>query len=99
MPQIDRSDIVRSIKGKGFRPMSCEGNPDHDYYVLVVNGIESGIVAKISRGSRYKTYSTTLLNLQARVWHVKMREVYEFFECSMKLDQFLRVLRAVGWRI
>jgi len=56
---IPRRTIIKSLQRKGFTRTKKKG--DHDWYVFCHGGQEYGhVMAKISRGSSYKTYSESL---------------------------------------
>jgi len=54
MAQIDRRDIIASLRKKGFR---VDETKRHTYYCLYCDGKRQAVRTRFSRGSDYKSYS------------------------------------------
>ncbi len=87
---IEREEIRASIQKKGFRE---ELGSTHDMYWFFVGGKRTRWWIRLSRGSDYKVYSDHLIGRQARVLKVRFRDLFSFFECDIKEEQFGEILR------
>lgn len=74
---LDREEIRRALLKKGF----TEGGGDHDFYRFEHNGKLHPIGTKLSRGSKYREYSDSLVALVARQLGITIKELREYVEC------------------
>jgi hypothetical protein len=93
---IERETIRKSITEKGFREKDTKRNPSHDDYYLVVNGRQTSIWIRISRGSGYKDYSDDLIKRQARILGVRFTDLYKFLDCTHSGEEFVKILKETG---
>ncbi|RKX26102.1 MAG: hypothetical protein DRP45_04420 [Candidatus Zixiibacteriota bacterium] len=96
MADIPRRKIAKSLKAKGF--VQTKSGSDHEWFVFCYNDKEyKHIMAKISRGSSYKTYPESLwkrMKIMLRLQ--KNQEVHDLLTCPMKHEQYLEILRKEG---
>ena len=92
MADISRRTIIRSLKKKGF---VHKEKGDHDWYVFCHGGREyKQIVAKVSRGSGYKTYSQSLWTQMRRLLALdKNQDLHDLLLCPMNHETYLDILR------
>ncbi len=89
MPVVfKKRDIKYALKRKGF--VKREGKP-HEFYVLMVNGKQSGIQTKLSHGSG--EYSRKLLSyMRKQLGFNSMSELKDFIECPLSKDEYVKIL-------
>jgi len=89
MAQKDREDIRSALLKKGFY---CKDN-DHEYYHFTLN---NAVFTKISRGSKYKTYTDKLLGKIKRQLKLNTsQQLNDFIECPMTLEEYTKILKAL----
>ena len=95
MTDIPRSTILSSIKKKGFLKHPKSNQSDHDWYCFYFkNEWYTQINVKISRGSKYKTYSQNLWpKIKNRVYIDTNKALKDLLECPMGYDAYLDVLK------
>ncbi len=93
MPVVfKKRDIKSALKRKGF--VKGEGKP-HEFYVLMVNGKQSGIQTKLSRGSG--EYSRKLLSyMRKQLGFNSMSELKDFIECPLSKDEYVKILEGTN---
>ncbi len=93
MPVVfKKRDIKSALKRKGF--VKREGKP-HEFYVLMVNGKQSGIQTKLSHGS--KEYSRKLLSyMRKQLGFNSMSELKDFIECPLSKDEYVKILEGTN---
>jgi len=92
--QRDRSQIRSSLLKKGF--IEFTRGRDHDYYFLYVAGQKTSIYTKLSRGSDYKTYNITLLDLVKRQLKLNTNQLLSLIDCNLDYDNYLKILKTKG---
>lgn len=90
MASIQRLDIERALKKKGFSPRKG----DHRFYSLKVDGRETSVRTKISTGSGYDTYNDDLLGKLKRQLHLASSDdLRDFINCPMTQEAYIQGLR------
>jgi len=87
MAQRDSLKIKKALKKKGFVE---EENRDHTFYFLKDH---KSIFTKISHGSKYKTYGSSLLGKMGKKLKLSNRELLDLIDCPMNLDRYLSILK------
>lgn len=89
MPTVfKKRDIKSALERKGF--VKAEGK--HEFYVLMVNGKQSGIQTKLSHGSKIE-YSRKVLSFMCKqLGFDNMAELKNFIECPLSKDEYVRIL-------
>jgi len=83
-----KRDIKSALERKGF--VKGEGKP-HEFYVLMVNGRQSGIQTKFSHVSG--EYSGKLLSyIRKQLGFNSITELKDFIECPLSKDEYVRIL-------
>lgn len=93
MSDIPRRIIVKSLTSKGF--VKFKPGSDHDWYVFVQSGRKfKQIMAKISRGSDYKTYPEALWKrMKTRLQLSSNEEVRNLLSCPMDSEEYSQILK------
>ena len=91
MPR-DRSDILSSLTSKGFELQ--QGKRDHDVLFLTHEGRVQPVYTKLSRGSKHKTVSDSLLGRMSRQLRISRKQFDELVDCPMTADDYHQVLRS-----
>jgi gluconate kinase len=90
-----RANIVSSLLKKGFRKEQC---PHHDIYHYYVDGKFTHIHTFISRGSKYKDYSDSLLaKMRKQLKLDNKSDLLDLIDCPMLEEQYREVLRDKGF--
>jgi len=92
MSQADTRDIKKALEAKGFKMR----DNDHEFYDLLVRGKKVGIMTKISRGSKYKTYDSSLLGLMAKQLCLTKSDLLKLIQCTLSGDEYVRLLKTSG---
>ncbi len=92
MSQADTSNIKKALEAKGFR----KRDNDHEFYDLLVDGKKVGIMTKISRGSKYKTYDDSLLGLMAKQLRLAKSDLMKLIQCTLSGDGYTKILQESG---
>lgn len=94
MSDIDCRLIIKSLKKKGF----VENPGDHQYFHFEHAGkAYKHIVAKVSRGSGYKTYGQNLwCKMTQRLQLDGNKQTHDLLTCPLDKDGYLEVLRKKG---
>jgi hypothetical protein len=82
---IPRADLESALKKKGF---TLETGKDHRVYRVYRDGKKTSIATKISLGTGYKDYSTSLVAMVAKQMRITAGELREFVECTMSAAQY-----------
>ena len=90
--QIQRIDLVRALKSKHF--VEDVSSSDHDLYSLVVEGKETAIWTKLSRGRAYRTLQAPILSKIAKQMKLGNTQLVRFAECTVTGDDYLKLLRS-----
>ena len=93
LADIPRRQIVRSLERKGFTQTKRKGN--HDWFVFCHDGREyKQVMAKVSRGSGYKTYSPSLWTQMKKLLALdRNSQVHDLLTCPLDRDEYLEILK------
>ncbi len=94
MASFERDEIERSLKKKGFQ--ESDRGKDHRFYKLYAEGKYTGIMTKISRGTKYKTLSSGLIGAMARQLKLETSEFANLIKCPLSYEAYLQILRSRG---
>lgn len=97
MAQRKRSEIKKALSNKGF--IKKTKSSDHEYYILTFEGKKTPIFTKISRGSKYKDYSQSLLSLMSKQLKLSNSQLLALIDCTMTHENYLAVLNEKGINI
>jgi len=86
--QRDRDIIAAALLEKGFKVKSTH----HQIYFLYFKDKKTSIFTKISHGSKYKTYSDSLLGLMSRQLRLKKSELLKLIDCSINYQNYIKIL-------
>lgn len=85
---LDRSDIEKALKAKGFILRDRPGD-DHRYYDYNTKaGLKSTVFTKVSLGSKYKTLDDSLVAKMAKQLKLSKREFENYVQCTLTHDQY-----------
>ena len=83
-----KRDIKSALEKKGF--VKGKGKT-HEFYVLIINGKQSGIQTKLSHGSG--EYGGTVLSyMRKQLGFNSITELKDFIECPISKDEYVRIL-------
>ncbi len=89
-----RSNIQSTLKKKGFRE---EEKAKHRYYHFVYSGKFTGVSTFVSRGTKYKEISDSILSKMRKQLHLNnKKELLDLVDCPMDEDQLVAILRDKG---
>ena len=84
------SEIARSLKRKGFQ----EGNGDHIFLYLMIDGKRTGIRTKVSHGR--KEYTGFLWNCLKDQLKLNNDQLDHLIRCSLTHDEYVGILKESG---
>ena len=89
MPMVfKKREIKSALESKGF--IKAEGKP-HEFYVLMVDGKQSGIQTKLSHGSG--EYSGKVLSyIRKQLRFNNMSELKGFIKCDLSKEDYIEIL-------
>lgn len=91
---LDRAEIERSLKRKGF---VLDDGRDHRYYYHERNGRRTGVYTKVSTGSQYRTlHDSTLSKIKKQLRLSTSDELHDFVNCPMTLEMYNAILMQRG---
>jgi len=83
-----KREIKSALERKGFVK---GGGKSHGFYVLMVNGKQSGIQTKLSHGSG--EYSRKVLSyIRKQLGFNSITELKDFIDCPLSKDEYVRIL-------
>jgi hypothetical protein len=90
MPTVfKKREIKSALESKGF-VIKAKGKP-HEFYVLMVNGKQSGIQTKLSHGSG--EYSGKVLSyMRKQLKFNSMSEFKDFIKCPLSKEEYIKIL-------
>ncbi len=92
MAARDRSDIATSLLRKGF--VLSGRKRDHDFYIFEHQvGQTIPVYTKLSRGSGYKSYGSSLLGLMAKQLNLTTAELLDLIDCPLTRERYLAILK------
>lgn len=91
---IEREQIRRALCSKGF--VENTKRRDHDYYVLRHKDKKTGVFTKLSRGTKYKDYSDSLVRKVYSQIGLTKEEFELYLDCSLTLKDYVDRLIARG---
>ena len=95
--QLQRKDVLRGLKKKGFREdKTC--NRDHTVLAYYdANGRDSGISTAVSRGAKYRELGPPLVAAMSRQCRLARKEDFrDLVECSMSREAYECELTKTG---
>ena len=82
------------MKQKGFREQE---KTKHRYYYFVYQGKDTGVSTFVSRGTKYKEISDSLLSQMWKQLHLNNRkELLDLVDCPMGEAQLMALLQTKG---
>ena len=82
------------MKQKGFRE---EEKAKHRYYHFTYNGKDTGVSTFVSRGTKYKEISDSLLSKMWKQLHLnKKQDLLDLVDCPMATEQLIALLQTKG---
>ena len=90
---LDRRDIERSLKRKGF---SEEEDRDHRFYFFQHNGQKTAQWTKVSTGSKYRTIGDKLIAKMCRQVNLSKSEFHDLISCTLSGARYLALLQEKG---
>ena len=96
MPAPIKASLARkSLLDKGFR--RPEGNRDHSYFFLYVNGKKKAIFAKISHGAKAKEIGAYILGKMRKTLKLgSNQQATDLLTCDMEARDYLAYLHEAG---
>lgn len=92
---ISRSDMIRALRDKGFRP--DRSDRDHDYYYFYHKDKRTVARTKVSRGTGYRDYNDELFRLMLPALHLStIRQVRDLLRCPLAQQDYIELLRGSG---
>jgi hypothetical protein len=90
MPTMKVRDILAGLGKKGF----FQGESDHKYFILYVNGKKTQVRTKVSHGT--SEINDYLINVMSIQLHLEKKEFMDLVYCPLSLAEYLKKLNAEG---
>jgi hypothetical protein len=84
----DTRKFISALTKKGFEPDKAV--TDHDGFILTLNGRETAVRTKTSRGE--KEFHGDLAGKRRRQIHLSPKEFDDFYRCPMSKGEYLELL-------
>lgn len=92
MASFERDEVEKSLKKKGFEV--SDSGKDHRFYTLFADGKYTGIMTKVSRGTKYKTLSSGLVGMMARQLKLEAGEFANLVKCPLSYEAYIQLLKS-----
>lgn len=93
---VERSKLCSALPRKGFVERS---GTKHDVFRLEVDGRETTVFTKVSRGTNYKVISADGVAKMSKQLHLSKGEFLEMIDCKIDAVEYLRILDRNGVKI
>lgn len=94
---LERNKVVRALKQKGFQEDPARAGQDHEWFRLFVDGQQTSVLTKVSRGSaKYRDLGDDLVRLMARQVKLSNPEFKELVSCTLSGEAYVQKLRDAG---
>jgi hypothetical protein len=92
---MPRREIARALARKGF----VLDERDHAYFRLWVDGLDTGIYTKLSRGAKYRDIDRSLLGEIADQLHLSNEDFEQLVDCKIDGPAYVALLRTKGLQL
>lgn len=90
---LDRRDIQKSLKDKGF----VLSNTHHGFWHFYYKEKKTSIRTWISHGASYKVYGDQLLNEMKRELELdRKKDLEDLIKCPMSEEDYIKILKDKG---
>lgn len=93
--QIQRSNLLKALKRKGFKKLDISAN--HDRFAYYNYGQRTEVNTLISRGGEYRTLqSVVCAKIKRQMRFDTSKQLRDFAKCSMKAEAYCELLKGKG---
>lgn len=90
---VERSAVVDALPRKGLVHRS---GTKHDIFRLEIDGKETTIFTKVSRGTKYKVLGPSLVSAMSKQLHLSKGEFLDLVKCKIDHSGYVAILRRKG---
>lgn len=90
---IDRRRLVRALAKKSFE---LDTERDHDFYFLKIDGYNTDVFTKVSRGKKYETIGKPLVGDIARQLRLSRDELGALVDCTLSKQKYVEKMIVEG---
>ncbi len=88
---LDRRRVVKSLTKKGFHE---ENGKKHILFFYRLDGKETGVFTKVSRGTKYKTLGLGLVKEMAQQCRLSTEQFRSLVRCPLSKEGYRGLIRA-----
>ena len=85
---LDRADLIAKLTAKFSFEVKAGAN--HDRYFFRHGGVV--VSTSVSRGSKYKTFSSAMVGTLARDLHVSKEELLRMVGCTISAEEYATIV-------